>query len=193
VLLAVARAWIEWVGPLPGDRWSFDARPVAFQRYPLREVVQMFNAVGTPLIAGPLVVAATYLVWRGLGRISATFVAIASVGTVPSYIMKAIAGPTPLKVGQPGVREGNFPSGHVVFATVFFGALLLLARRHRRRDLMLIAFIAIALMGPFRIVDGSHVLSDVIAGYAFGAAWLVISAWAAERSEQRVANTVSGV
>lgn len=67
----------------------------------------------------------------------------------------------------------SFPSGHVMFYTVFFGFLLFLALTRApsvlARWLLAIPLAAlIALVGPSRIVLGAHWLSDVVAAYLLG-------------------------
>jgi undecaprenyl-diphosphatase len=73
----------------------------------------------------------------------------------------------------------SFPSGHAGTAAAFFGALTLLAAAAvpagRRRLLVLGAGAATALaIGASRIVLNVHYVSDVLAGFALGLAWLAL-------------------
>jgi membrane-associated phospholipid phosphatase len=73
----------------------------------------------------------------------------------------------------------SFPSGHALVSLAVYGAIaLLLARRissHRRGALLLAATaIWVALIGFSRLYLGVHFLSDVLAGFAAGAAWLAL-------------------
>jgi membrane-associated phospholipid phosphatase len=66
-----------------------------------------------------------------------------------------------------------FPSGHVMFYTVFFGFLLYLfwrfiPNRWGRIFVGIIPILLIALIGLSRIYLGAHWLSDVLGGYAVG-------------------------
>jgi membrane-associated phospholipid phosphatase len=74
----------------------------------------------------------------------------------------------------------SFPSGHVMFYTVFFGFLLFLTLvrgpRNPIRWLLSATFLTlILLVGPARIVLGSHWLSDVMAAYLLSLVILVLA------------------
>jgi membrane-associated phospholipid phosphatase len=71
----------------------------------------------------------------------------------------------------------SFPSGHSLFACVFYGALAIIAARRatspRAKLAIWIACLAmILLIGLSRIVLGVHYPSDVLAGYFAGAFWI---------------------
>jgi undecaprenyl-diphosphatase len=73
----------------------------------------------------------------------------------------------------------SFPSGHVAATTLFYGFLLaLLASRTRRwaprLALGLVALIMIVLVALSRMYLGAHYLSDVLAAFAEGVAWLTL-------------------
>lgn len=74
----------------------------------------------------------------------------------------------------------SFPSGHVMFYTVFFGFLLFLMltrMAHSWLSWLLRAPLAalVVLVGPSRIILGSHWLSDVLAAYLLGILLLVLA------------------
>ena len=72
-----------------------------------------------------------------------------------------------------------FPSGHVIFITIFFGLLTYYAVKHSRewwaKVLLPISLVLVSTIGYSRIYLGAHWYLDVIAGYAIGWAILVIS------------------
>jgi undecaprenyl-diphosphatase len=78
----------------------------------------------------------------------------------------------------------SFPSGHAMMSMVFFGMLacLLLYRLASRRHRAIIAATValVAFVGISRVVLMAHYLSDVLAGYALGAFWLVLGIATAE-------------
>jgi len=92
------------------------------------------------------------------------------------------------------LRRGELPSGHVVYITSLCGLLgwFALARGHRATcAVMLLLILA---MGPFRVIDGAHWPSDVLAGYALGLAWTIIVLviglpWAAGQSATGLTGT----
>lgn len=72
----------------------------------------------------------------------------------------------------------SFPSGHAMAATTLYGALAYLAMREtsswRARATIAAASTAvIGAVGASRVYLGVHFLSDVLAAYAAGAAWLL--------------------
>lgn len=89
----------------------------------------------------------------------------------------------------------SFPSGHVAGATLFYGFLAALlasrcARWRHRLLLVLAALVLIALVALSRMYLGAHYLSDVLAAFAEGAAWLiwclmVTRSWSRDRAGSR--------
>lgn len=84
----------------------------------------------------------------------------------------------------------SFPSGHAFGAMVFYGMLAyvllrLSPRFHRAIVAGTILFIGV--VGISRILLQVHYFSDVLAGYAAGAAWLVVCICVAEGLRQREA------
>jgi undecaprenyl-diphosphatase len=76
-------------------------------------------------------------------------------------------------------RTFSFPSGHALVSLAVYGSIaLVLARRLSRRHDRIILFAATALLilaiGFSRLYLGVHFLSDVLAGFAAGVAWLAL-------------------
>lgn len=71
----------------------------------------------------------------------------------------------------------SFPSGHAFGAIVFYGmlayVLLRLLPRRFHRGVIAAAVLLISTIGISRIMLQVHYFSDVVAGYASGAAWLL--------------------
>lgn len=91
----------------------------------------------------------------------------------------AIGRPRPLHLYS-GVEQYSFPSGHATSTMVIYGFLaFLIARRQPPLIRMFIAAITvagIALIGFSRLYLGAHWLSDVLAGWSLGLAWIVLMA-----------------
>ena len=73
----------------------------------------------------------------------------------------------------------SFPSGHAASVTLFYGVLaaymVTQVGEWRRRVLIVLgAFLIIVLVALSRIYLGVHYLSDVLAGFAEGVAWLAL-------------------
>ena len=76
----------------------------------------------------------------------------------------------------------SFPSGHVMGSVIVYGLLayLLLQRKPSRPVRLVIIGVTtliVLLVGLSRMVLGVHYLSDVLAGFAAGGAWLVVCVW----------------
>lgn len=91
-------------------------------------------------------------------------------------------------------RTFSFPSGHALFATVFYGtlayvALLAPTTAGRKVSVLLPAILLPLAIGLCRIYLGVHFPSDVLAGYIAGGTWLaaVIAADRVWRTKREVA------
>ena len=75
-------------------------------------------------------------------------------------------------------EDYSFPSGHSTGAIVFYGLLACLSLRFLPQRWHLPALLAAAslayLIGSSRIFLRAHFVSDVVAGFALGAAWLAV-------------------
>lgn len=86
----------------------------------------------------------------------------------------------------------SFPSGHTLGATVFYGTLaayLLTRLRSTGTRLTVVgtALTMIALVALSRIYLGAHFLSDVLAAFAEGVAWLTLCLMATATLQRRAA------
>jgi len=178
VLVFALRVWLEWVGPMPGDQWvrrhhaSVWLQPVA-----VLDLGTFFSVIGTPIVAAITVGLGTFYAARVDGGRGVVFLWFAASGVVANAALKQLSGPTPLMVALGGEHAGlNYPSGHTVYAVATFGALAFLARRAGRLDVALPLVGLILLMGPFRVIATAHFVSDVVAGYLVGLAWVVLAA-----------------
>jgi membrane-associated phospholipid phosphatase len=95
----------------------------------------------------------------------------------------------PLGLGH----QWQFPSGHVLGATIGYGLILLLLwhrfDRPRLRSAFVLGLVALLLLIGFsRLYVRDHYLGDVLAGYAVGLSWLALCAgvWAAYRPQRGV-------
>jgi membrane-associated phospholipid phosphatase len=136
----------------------------------------------TVIVVGAVVFVSARLAWKRWRE--SLFVLAVLVGEVSIFV-----GVTALvDRNRPPVRQldaapatSSFPSGHTAAAVALYGAIALLAsERVRSRALVWIAvaaavLIPVAVAGA-RMYRGMHFLTDVVAGAALGAVWLVISA-----------------
>ncbi len=158
-------------------RWA-----VAHRTAPLTTIMKSVTWLGSNAIILPLLVLVVLVLvahrrdWR-----PPALLAMAVAGAVGLYNIFKLAvdrarPPSPIWVGNyPG---GSFPSGHATQAVAFYGMLALILSRGRstktRVGLWAGASLIALAVGASRIYLGAHWLSDVLGGYALGAAWLAV-------------------
>lgn len=129
------------------------------------------------------VVALTILGWllvRRCWRTAGYWVITTTFAQVLVKLLKWMTGrPRPLSLYS-GVEQYSFPSGHATSSMVIYGFLaFLIARRQPpliRMFITVITVVGIALIGFSRLYLGAHWLSDVLAGWSLGLAWIVLMA-----------------
>ena len=137
-----------------------------------------------------VVIIVLWLLLRTNAKREAIFLAIVNIGSsVWSPLFKSFFDrprPTPDIVASiTSPSSASFPSGHAMSAMVFYASLALLARHVSPRlypfTIALAAFM-IPTMGFTRMYLGVHYPTDVIAGWAWGAAWVSFAYWVYRRT-----------
>jgi membrane-associated phospholipid phosphatase len=184
VLLALA-AGLIWaaftgVGPADEDRsalaGAIDSRSVG-----VTTVLVVFTNLGsTAAMAVLAVVTGIVLFLRGRRVDGVWLIAtMASASTVFTLVKRTLDRPRP-PLSARLVEAGNesLPSGHATMSMVVVGALVVLAWPYLtgplRLGALLVAAAWIGGIGYTRIYLGVHWFSDVVAGWATGAAWLAV-------------------
>ncbi len=150
----------------------------------LNAVIATFSASGgtlwmTPLTA--LVVAAMCLRWRRWTPLVLTVIAVAG-SLAMTVVGKRLSGRArpPLESSiPPPETSASFPSGHSLNALVIAGILVYLLVLHLTSALARAATVTIGLlyavaMGLSRVYLGHHWLTDVLAAWCLGIAWLTV-------------------
>lgn len=149
---------------------------------PFTDVFRVITWCGNFVTLLVVTVVAVAVLWRRREKTDAVFVALALLG---AQVLS-----TGMKLGfrrdrpffeDPLATEVtfSFPSGHAMVSFAVYGSIaIVLARRvssRARRALLLggTALLVLAI-GFSRLYLGVHFLSDVLAGYAAGAAWLAL-------------------
>ncbi|GAB1641959.1 phosphatase PAP2 family protein [Krasilnikovia sp. MM14-A1259] len=147
-------------------------------------LTQVSGFGGRPFMLWLVVLAVLVLLIRRRPRL-AIYLVVASTGALlldPS--LKTLVGRVRPIVDVPvAAAPGNsFPSGHALGSMVVYGALLLVflpaVRRGGRPFLAAGAALIVVSIGVSRAALGVHYLSDVVAGWLLGAAWLGVTAYA---------------
>lgn len=133
-----------------------------------------------PLITGLIVVV---ICWRWRSWTPLVLAALASAGALAATVLgKDLVGrmrPPLVDAVPPFEVSPSFPSGHTLNATVVAGILCYLAlhwfRTRGVRTLALALCVVYALaMGLSRVYLGHHWLTDVLAGWTLGTAWVLV-------------------
>lgn len=136
------------------------------------------GTVGMPVIAAAIVLT---LAVRRRSWLPVVLMVIAAAGSVLITVLgKDLTGrarPPVIYAVPPLETSPSFPSGHTLNATVVLGLsayLVMLGRRHLRSKLLVASAVVVFVvaMGLSRVWLGHHWLTDVMAGWLVGLAWL---------------------
>jgi undecaprenyl-diphosphatase len=149
---------------------------------PLTDVFRAITWLGNVPILLAITLLAVGIFWRRRERTDAVFVALAFLGAqVLSNGMKLGFRRERPFFPDPLATEStySFPSGHALVSLAVYGSIaLVLAQRLRARGRRLVLLGAagalVIAIGFSRLYLGVHFLSDVLAGYAAGVAWLAL-------------------
>jgi membrane-associated phospholipid phosphatase len=144
---------------------------------------------GTPVLALVAGAGGGYLVGGGRRR-DAALLAVALIGSqVLTSILKATFERPRPSFDDPVATAGwfSFPSGHALSSIALYGALAyVLPRRVRSIRVRALGLGGVVLLvvaiGFSRLYLGVHYLTDVLAGYSIGLAWLLLAIWTVRRN-----------
>ncbi len=149
----------------------------------LTAVMRNVTWLGSGWVLIPVLVATTLILLRRRTRRDVGWVWASYLGAVALYALaKPLAHrPRPPVADLIGAASGlSYPSGHATQAVATWGMLALIASAGRsarvRAVLVVAAVLVVGLVGASRLYLGAHWLTDVLAGYALGAAWLALLA-----------------
>lgn len=153
----------------------------AFRTPDLTHFLWVFTILGDSRVAFAMtaIVAVLFLLWGR--RLDALLIAVAVVGgAVLGELTKTLFHRARPGAAMALIKESSsfsLPSGHALYALVFWGVmafLLVRASSTTMRKLMVLAFCLgmIAMTGLSRIYLGVHWPSDVLASWMLGLAWL---------------------
>ncbi|MFY9974797.1 MAG: phosphatase PAP2 family protein, partial [Chromatiaceae bacterium] len=176
-----------------GDTLRLDERIVLAMRVPgdpsqpigpawVEEMFRDFTGLGGVGVLGLLTVATLGYLWLQVRRRAALYLLLAiGGGLLVSLALKAgFHRPRPDLVSHGSmVYTASFPSGHSMLAAVVYltgGAMLAVVHGRRSVRIYIIgcALLATVLVGLSRVYLGVHWPTDVLAGWAGGAAWAAL-------------------
>ena len=200
VLAAASAMWLfievaEEV--VEGDARAIDTAILMFFRTPadpadpvgprwLEDLARDLTALGSPVVLGIILgVACLFLLLAGRHRTSLFVLGATASGGIASTLLKlSFNRPRPDLVPHTlYVSSASFPSGHAMISALVYltlGALVARLVRGRRLKLYVlsVAVLLSGLVGLTRVYLGVHWPSDVVGGWAAGAAW-ALGWWAA--------------
>ncbi|MBI2864510.1 MAG: phosphatase PAP2 family protein [Chloroflexi bacterium] len=173
--------WVRVIKPIGIDR----STTLVFQRVSNQgfyRSMSLASSLGYPPTIQLLWLAATAVMALRRRWLEAIFT-LASAGAAASVILiKALVG-RPRPAGErirvaTVLPDFGFPSSHTAHYVSFYGFLAYLGATQlrpglRRRLSVALPLFLVALVGPSRVYLGQHWLSDVIAAYLFGLAYLI--------------------
>lgn len=187
---AVNMVFIKRTTTFDEDIFAFVSQHVNTMRTQIMVFIS-FLGKHTFLVPANLVLLAFYLLIRKNRRISVRISALALSSLALMFSMKFFfqrARPDiPLLEKVSGF---SFPSGHALMSVAFYGLLIYIVWKEikhpwLRAILISLLFLLIALIGFSRIYLRVHYASDVIAGFAVGFGWLLLSLWLISRIEKK--------
>lgn len=169
------------------------------------DVLQAVTFLGKPpFLALLCIVACAFLLHRHRYHLVAFLLTSVLVGgLIDTWVKLAVSRERPSLENPVATAFGkSFPSGHAMSSTITYGALLLillpLIPAARRRLAIIGTVVWLLIIGFTRLALGVHYISDVLGGYALGAAWLTLTTaafeiWREERGLRRTAPLEEGV
>ncbi len=162
----------------------------------LDTVMKAFSWLGTVYIAGIIIVAFSLIFFIFKYIREGLFILSSILSGGVSYVLKMIIDrPRPTMDFVRIVEETHyqsFPSGHVLFYTVFFGSLTVIALSSKimkiyLKVLVAAACVAMIVLGAIsRIYLGAHWFTDVIGGFVVGVLFLMITGSIYIRSKNKI-------
>ena len=160
--------------------------------------MKAFSWLGTVYVAGTVILAFTviFLIFKYVKE--GLFILSCILSGAVSYVLKMIIDRPRLTMDFVRIVEEthyqSFPSGHVLFYTVFFGSLTIIALSSKLLKISLKIFVvavclAMVVLGAVsRIYLGAHWFTDVLGGFIVGVLFLMVTGSIYLRSKNKIQN-----
>jgi membrane-associated phospholipid phosphatase len=159
---------------------------------PLTEFFEAVTTLGNGIVLAGVAAIAAYLLARRRYYTEAVLMVLAYGGAqVLSFSLKlAFRRDRPFFTDPLATLSTySFPSGHATVSIAVYGALTLVLLRRLRGPARVVclaaAVLLVSLIGFSRMYLGVHFLSDVLAGYSVGLAWLALCVVALDLHHRR--------
>ena len=155
-------------------------------------VMQSFTFLGTHtfLIPANLLLTAWFLFIKKRHWYSIKVPAVALSSLLLMFILKLIFHrDRPVDPLLQAAKGFSFPSGHALMSVTFYGLLILIVWQNVKQTwlkwtLSVFLILLILAIGLSRVYLRVHYASDVLAGFAVGLVWLLLSLWILSKVEK---------
>jgi membrane-associated phospholipid phosphatase len=178
----LAQAYVAGSPTVRLDAWVADALHANVVPSATTVLAAATTLGDTAALALSAAAASTYLLGRGRRLDAVLPVAVFAGAQLLTWILKAIFERPRPSFEDPVATAGwfSFPSGHALSSLALYGALAYLFARdlrsaHARFALLGGTVLLVAAIGFSRLYLGVHYLTDVLAGYSAGLAWLLLA------------------
>jgi membrane-associated phospholipid phosphatase len=181
---AALGAWVAGAGVVPGERALLIGLHAATGGPVERAAVVISDLSNLmPLTVVAAGVLAVLLIVRRRQDVALFVPAVAVVWAVNPLLKDLVGRPRPGLWPLPeSVSEYAFPSGHAADSAALVAGLLLVVRGRRRRIAAAVVGAAwLALVGLSQLVLGRHYPTDLLGGWLWAGAWVILVATAAPR------------
>lgn len=165
------------------------------------DTMEFFTQLGTHTFLIPMnLLLIGYFLFIKRHRWYTITVPVVSLGGLSlMFVLKNLFGrPRPENPLLRTVSGLSFPSGHALISVAFYGLLIYLlwhniSNKILRWFLIILFLIVILMIGASRIYLRVHYASDVLAGFAMGLIWLVLSIWTVRKIERYTRKEIAPV
>jgi membrane-associated phospholipid phosphatase len=174
-----------------------DLHSYAVDHGPFVTAMKALSTLGSaPVYIAVFAAVVGWLLWRRLPRLALFVVVTVAGSSLLNQVVKvAVDRSRPVLPDPVAHANGmSFPSGHAQSAVVAYSVLLLVflpvLRGAWRPTGVAVAVLMVLGIGFSRVALGVHYVSDVLAGYVLGAAWVLamaaaFNAWRVERGKPK--------
>lgn len=170
----------------PGWLESFDQTITTIVRIPYPSANQFFiwyTKFADPLTVGIITLATAFVLFRGKYYAETLWLLINTgliAGIANPLIKLVFMRPRPTLNHLVTEHSYSFPSGHSTGSVLLYGTIILLLPQFIKQkklclSLQILLGLGIFLIGISRIYAGVHFPSDVVGGFCFGLAWLLMT------------------
>lgn len=175
----VVRFYSSWLN-------GFDQTITTIVRTPYPSANQFFiwyTKFADPLTVGILTLAITFILYRGkfYAEMFWLLINVGLIAGIANPLIKLLfMRPRPTLNHLVTEHSFSFPSGHSTGSVLLYGTIILLLPQFIKQKnlclfLQILLGLGIFLIGISRIYVGVHFPSDVIGGFCFGLAWLLMT------------------